>query len=641
MIQLYGIYKSFGARGVLEGIDLFIDSTTRLGIVGKNGSGKSTLLSIIAGKLEPDDGKIIKQDNIFVGYLPQKDIVFESDITLYETLKKANKRLYILQEELKRAQKDDPIKYAKLLDEFAMHGGYEYDSKISKVLKKLGFSEKDKERKISEFSGGWQKRIKLAELLLTEPDVLLLDEPTNNLDAIGISWLIEYLNTFKGAYIIVSHDRYLLDKTTRTTAELRKGKLNLYSAPYSKFVVMKEEENRIKQKKYEETIELIQRYRRYVERNRYDKKTAGRAKAREKMLERIEIPEKPEIEEYPEFRIQAKDHLPTELIRAEGIYKSFGDNTVLKGVNFLLRRGERIAILGENGSGKTTFLRILAGRLKPDRGTIYTNPSIEVGYYSQTEEEEVEEEDITPWELLLKEREDITYKEIFTLLSIFDLSEEKMDTPFYKLSGGEKQRTRLMLLFSKRRDVLILDEVTNHLDLYSREALEKALLEYKGAVVFVSHDRYFTEKIKTQYYLLSDGKLTYFTGDYDDFVKLLEKRGEKTNVSLTKDTKQSRESDYFAFKEQKRKERRLKRNIEKQIEELEKTEKRIEDLESEEKQLLSRFENPDEIKDTDYKRYDEIKKELKDLYRKWEELTITIEKLEQELKNLQSENNVI
>ncbi len=632
MIQLYGIYKSFGARGVLEGVDLFIDPATRLGVVGKNGSGKSTLLSIIAGILEPDDGRIIKQENIQIGYLPQKDVVFKSDLTLYETLKKANKKLFNLQKELKKAEKEDPIKYARLLDEFAFLGGYEYEARISKILHKLGFSEDDKKKRISEFSGGWQKRIKLAELLLMEPDVLLLDEPTNNLDAIGISWLIEYLTGFKGAYVIVSHDRYLLDKVTRKTGELKKGKLKIYPAPYTQFIKIKEEEYRLKQKKYEETIELIQRYKRYIERNKYDKKTAGRAKAREKMLKRIEIPEKPEIEEYPEFRIYAKEHLPTELIRAENVHKAFNGRFVLKGIDFLLRRGEKVAILGENGSGKTTFLRILAGKLTPDKGKITINPSIVIGYYSQTEEEEIRE-DLTPWELLLMEREDITYKEIFTLLSIFDITEEKMETPFYKLSGGERQRTRLMLLFSKRRDVLILDEVTNHLDLYSREALEKALLEYNGAVVFVSHDRYFTEKIKTQYYLLNEGKLTYFTGDYDDYIKFLEKKKSVPfQVIQHKNRKHSENSDYFAFKVKQRAQRRLKRKIEKLLKELESTENRIEILETEEKTLYKKFENPEEIKEKDYERYNEIKNELKTLYRKWEELTITIEKLEKELE---------
>ncbi len=633
MIQLYGIYKSFGARGILEGIDLFIDRNTRLGIVGKNGTGKSTLLSIIAGILQPDDGKIIKQEGIKIGYLPQKDVVFDSNNTLIETLKRANNTLFELEQAMETAEKKDPIKYAKLLDEYRIKGGYEYDAKISKVMKKLGFSENDREKKISEFSGGWQKRIKLAELLIMEPDVMLLDEPTNNLDAIGISWLIEYLKEFKGAYIIVSHDRYLLDSVTTHTGELNKGKIKIYTAPYTRFIEIKEEEQRLAQKKYEETMELIQRYRRYVERNKYDKKTAGRAKAREKMLERIEIPEKPEIEEYPEFRIYSKDHLPTELLRAENIHMSFGENRVLRGIDLLIRQGEKIAILGENGSGKTTLLRILAGRLKPQKGTVFINPSIEIGYYSQVEGEEIQE-DITPWELLLKERENITYKELFTLLATFDLSEEKMETPFYKLSGGEKQRTRLMLLFSKRRDLLILDEVTNHLDLYSREALERALLSYKGGVIFVSHDRYFTEKIKTHYYLLKDGKLIYFTGNYDDFLDILEKGREKKEIPESSSDKQNSKSDYFMFKEQQKKERRLKRKIDKKIDELNEIETKIEEYENKEKELLKKFENPNSVKEEHYKEYDNIKSILKDLYRQWEETTIEIEKLEQKLKEI-------
>ncbi len=636
MIQLYGIYKSFGARSILEGVDLFIDKNTRLGIVGKNGTGKSTLLSITAGILKPDDGKIVVQEGIKIGYLPQKDVVFESDTTLIETLRKANTLLFKLEKDMEKAENEDPIKYAKLLDEYRIHGGYEYDAKIAKVMKKLGFSEEDREKKISEFSGGWQKRIKLAELLLMEPDVLLLDEPTNNLDAIGISWLVEYLNEFKGSYIIVSHDRYLLDAVTSHTGELKKGKLKIYTAPYSKFIEMKEEEERLAQKKYEETIALIQRYRRYIERNRYDKKTAGRAKAREKMLERIAIPEKPEIEEYPEFRIYSKDHLPTELLRAENIHMSFGENMVLCGVNLIVRRGEKIAILGENGSGKSTLLRILAGKLTPQKGTLHVNPSIEIGYYSQIEEEEIQE-NITPWELLLRERENITYKELFTLLATFDLSEEKIETPFYKLSGGEKQRTRLMLLFSKQRDLLILDEVTNHLDLYSREALERALLSYRGGIIFVTHDRYFTEKIKTHYYLLKDGKLSYFTGDYDDFVRLLEKSKEQQYAQRITTEKQHSKDDYFHFKELKKKERRLRRKIERKIDELEKLESMIEEYEQREKEMLKKFENPEELTDEDYTEYETIKNTLKDLYRKWEEVTIEMEKLEKELKEIVSE----
>ncbi len=631
MIQLYGISKSFGARAILEGIDLFIDKNTRLGIVGKNGAGKSTLLSIIAGKILPDDGKIITKDGIKIGYLPQKDVVFESDLTLMEVLKRANAVLFQLKERMDILEKKEPMQYAKLLDEYRMKGGYEYMAKVSKIMKKLNFSEEDAQKKISEFSGGWQKRIKLAELMLSEPDILLLDEPTNNLDAIGIAWLINYLKGFKGAYIIVSHDRYLLDATTNKTGELKKGKLHLYPAPYSKFIIIKEREVLLKQKKYEETIELIQRYRRYVERNRYDKKTAGRAKSREKMLERLKLPEKPEIEEYPEFRIQSMEHLPTELLRCEHIYKSFGENKVLRGVSLLVRRGEKIGILGENGSGKTTLLRILAKRLKPDRGEVFINPSIKIGYYSQIEEEEIDKH-LTPWELLLRERENITYKELFTLLSTFGLKEERIETPFYKLSGGERQRTRLMLLFSKRRDLLILDEITNHLDLYSREALEKAIQSYKGGIVFVSHDRYFIEKIKTHYYILKDGKLSYFTGNYDDFIRILEESKEKNQEFQSTYKNQDKKDDYIKRKEIQRKQRILKRHIQKKADEIEDLERKIEKLEQKEKKMLKSFENPNDIKEESYKEYEELKKELNKLYRKWEELNIEIEKLEQDLR---------
>ncbi len=624
MIQLTDISKSFQGKAVIDSVSFSINQGDKIGIIGKNGAGKTTLLRIVAGLEPPDEGRIVKSDGFTVGYLPQKDITLNNKLSVIQEVKSGDKKFVKLFSEMEEKKENDPVGYAHIVDEFLNHGGYEIEAKAAKILVSLGFKESDFNEPVSNFSGGWQKKIQIAKLLLSSPSLLLLDEPTNNLDAIYIEWFIEYLNEEKRGVVVVSHDRYFLNGTTDKTWELSGGRLYFYNVPYSKYVPQKQAFTQKKQKEYEEALELISRYKRYVEKNRYNKKTAGRARSREKMLERIVIPKKPEYEEAIEFKIQAKGHLPGDLLIAKDISKSFGSKLVIENVNLIVKPGDRICILGENGSGKTTLLRILAGKLTPDRGEVFVNQSIETGYFSQIDEETLDE-DLTPWDMLLSERETITYTEIYTLLSTFDLSEEKMEKKIKYLSGGERSRLRLLILFSKRKDLLILDEVTNHLDLHSREALEDALLQYRGGLVFVSHDRYFIEKIAGRYFIIENNTLRSFIGDYKAYMNIIRKN---SNINAEKSKKKT---DYFELKERQRQERKKRRHYQKLLAELAKIEDIIESTEAYLKSMEKEFENPDNVDEKIFADYQEKRHRLEDLYRKWEHLNLTIEEIERAL----------
>ncbi len=637
MITLRSVHKSFGGNTVLAGIDWVIPQGARIGLIGANGAGKTTLLLIIKGDMEPDEGEVVKRPSLRIGYLPQEPILFQSDRGVVDEAMRGRSDLLEMEERLAEIESrmanaegkelDRLIReHAALRQEFEKAGGYALRSEALKVLRGLGFDEVLIKKRVSELSGGFRARLELAKLLLSEPDVLLLDEPTNNLDIPSLIWLENYLKNFKGTFIVVSHDRYLLDKVVDEIVELERGKLYFYSGNYSKYVVEKrrrEELLREKWKEYErEKAKLI----RFIERYKAYKDKARLVRDRKKKLEKLEPP--PEIIERRGFKIRVRSvrRLPKLVVKLHRVCKGFSGISVLKDIDLEIHRGDRIALMGPNGRGKSTLISIIAGRLKPDSGDVYISDGVEIGYFAQSQTE-VLDPTLTVLETMEKEAEEMTLWEIRRLLGAFLFSDDDVFKTVGELSGGERARLALALVFAKPRNFLLLDEPTNHLDIATREALEEALINFDGAYLIVSHDRYFVEKTANKILYL-DEELFVFHGRYSEYEKILS-RGEIRKPAKKEKPRRERKPDELRIK--RRKIRRLR-------EELEKIEARLEELESEKKLIEEELANPDLYRDGEearekVTRYEVLKKELDDLYRKWEELMIKLEKEEREYED--------
>ncbi len=637
VITLKDVHKSFGAVDVLRGVDWTIPRGARVGLIGLNGSGKSTLLLIIKGDLEPDSGEVLRPPGLKIGYLPQEPELFPTDSSVLEESLKGRedlllmeRRLRQLEDEMKgaRGEKLDALieEHSRLHQEFLKSGGYALKSEALKVLKGLGFSDELMEKKVSELSGGFRARLELAKILLAGPDVLLLDEPTNNLDIPSLVWLESYLKAFRGTCIVVSHDRYFLDSVVESVAEIERGKLYVYSGNYSSYVSAKrqrEEAIRAQWKEYEREREKLQRF---IERYRAYKDKANLVRDRKRKLERLEPP--PELPPQRDFRIKVRNagRLPKTVVKMKGVMKSFGDLQVLRGIDLEIHRGDRLALMGPNGRGKSTLLSIIAGRLKPDSGEVLISEGVSPGYFSQSRADDLDP-DLTVLETLEREAQDMTLWEVRRLLGAFLFSDDDVFKRVKDLSGGEKARLALAAVFARPRNFLLLDEPTNHLDIPTREALEEALLEFEGAYLVVSHDRYFVEKT-AQRLLFLDEELTVFPGRYSEYEEYI-------SMKPLKGTKEK-----SAGKREKRTDplRVRKRRIKKLQEELEKLEKRLTDLEDEKSDLEQELARPDLYKDGEkarekVNRYESLKLELQRLYRKWEELLAELEREEKEYED--------
>ena len=637
VITLREIHKSFGAVDVLRGVDWTIPRGARIGLIGLNGSGKSTLLLIIKGDLEPDSGEVLRPPGLKIGYLPQEPDLTATDFSVLEESLKGRedlllmeKRIRQLEDEMKeaRGEKLDILieEHSRLHQEFLKSGGYALKSEALKVLKGLGFSDELIEKKVSELSGGFRARLELAKILLAGPDVLLLDEPTNNLDIPSLVWLQGYLRAFRGTYIVVSHDRYFLDSVVESIAEIERGKIYVYSGNYSSYVSAKrqrEEAIKAQWKEYEREKEKLQRF---IERYRAYKDKANLVRDRKRKLEKLEPP--PDLPPQRDFRIKVRNagRLPKTVVKMSGVVKGFGGQPVLRGIDLEIHRGDRLALMGPNGKGKSTLLSIIAGKLRPDSGEVLVSDGVVLGYFSQSRVDDLDPE-LTVLETLEREAQDMTLWEVRRLLGAFLFSDDDVFKRVKDLSGGEKARLALAVVFARPRNFLLLDEPTNHLDIPTREALEEALLEFEGAYLVVSHDRYFVEKTADRLLFL-DEELTFFHGRYSEYEKhisLKPLRGTRERST----GKREKRTDPLRVK---------KRRIKKLREELEKLEEKLTDLEGEKSELERELARPDLYKDGDkarekVNRYEGLKLELQRLYRKWEELLAELEREEKEYED--------
>ncbi len=579
------ISKSYGIQEVLKNVTFSINEGDKVGIIGGNGEGKSTLFKIISKEISQDDGEIFIDKNKTIGYLSQHvDLNLENTIyselnSVFKELLDIENRLHTL--EIKMAEPYDEnndsyhqkiIKdYTTLQDLYSNKGGYTYKGEISRVLKGLGFSEEDFNKIISTLSGGQKTRVSLCKLLLRNPDILLLDEPTNHLDLEAIEWLEEYLKTYKGTVLVISHDRFFLDTVTNNTFEVINGHVNCYNVSYTKFFELRQKnyENQLKaytlqQAEIKRQEAIIEKFRSF---NR--EKSIRAAESREKALEKMEKIDAPDKEkEASKIKFETSVKSGYDVLHIENLSKSYGHHKLFSNLNLDLKRGEKVALIGENGRGKTTLLKIILNLVEPDSGKTILGTNVNLGYYDQ------EQSDLNLYKTIIDEVWDefptLTTSKLRGVLASFLFTGDDVFKMINTLSGGEKCRINLLKLMLSRSNLLLLDEPTNHLDIMSREALEDALLTYDGTLLVISHDRYFLNKVINRILELNEDGVKEFLGNYsyyqekkinpNRFEILEELANGKTKTQLKEEKKKKKELE----KEEKALKLKLK-NIEEDI----------------------------------------------------------------------------
>lgn len=635
ILSCQNIKKQFGETLVLNRCSFHIEEYEKAAVIGVNGAGKTTLLRIITGELSADDGIVTLSKGKTMGYLPQL-VAFQSENTIYDELLSVKQHLIeleqtireteLLMKQLSGSALDTLMEtYASLTHQFEMENGYAYKSEVTGVLKGLGFQEDDFSKKITTLSGGQKTRVALGKLLLLKPDLILLDEPTNHLDMASISWLETYLLNYKGAVLIVSHDRYFLDRIATKIIEIDQSETAVFSGNYTDYAAKKEllriskwnawQNQQREIRHQEEVIEKLRSFNR--------EKSVKRAESREKMLQKIEVLEKPtETKTDMKIRLVPRILSGNDVLSVTSLKKSFDNVTLFQDLNFSLKRGEHVAIIGSNGTGKTTILKIINNLLPADAGEIRTGTGVQIGYYDQ------EYHVLHPEKTLFEEISDayptLNNTEIRNTLAAFLFTGEEVFKLVRELSGGEKGRVSLAKLMLSEANFLILDEPTNHLDIMSKEILEDALNHYEGTVLYVSHDRYFINRTAHRILELSDTVLTNYLGNYDYY---MEKKAEvipssdglsAAFLTATSKTETEAKTDWKNQRIQQAKKRKLENDIKK-------TELSIEALELRNEELDGLMADPqyctDAVRLTEFTKEKENNlRELEALYEQWEAL---------------------
>jgi ATP-binding cassette subfamily F protein 3 len=526
LFRLSDVYKSYGSQDVLRGASLQINPGEHVGLVGRNGAGKTTIFRLVSGEETPDRGDVVRARGVRLGLLAQH-VHFESGSTVHESALAAFGHLQQIEHEMhtlehRMAEGGDDLdqileRYSDLQHEFEREGGFEYAAKAEAILQGLGFDRETWQLETEKLSGGQQNRLGLARLLLAEPDVLLLDEPTNHLDVAAVEWLEEFLQTYRSAYVIISHDRYFLDRAASRIIEVENGRASSYTGNYSAYLVEREERREAQLRAYENQQHLIAKTEEFIRRNLAGQKTK-QAKSRRKMLEKLERVEAVRQDQSSgDFRLKAVERAATHVLTAVEADIGYPGTVLARDITFTLRRGECLGIIGPNGSGKTTFIKTVLGKLHLLAGEIKLGSNTQVGYYAQ-QLDDLDERNEIIMELRRVAPATATAGELRSFLAKFLFTGDDVYKHVRDLSGGEKGRLALAKLIYSRVNVLVLDEPTNHLDIPSREALEEALDAYQGTIITISHDRYFLDRIATQILSLDGaGGAEHFDGDYTEY----------------------------------------------------------------------------------------------------------------------------
>ncbi|MGN1147371.1 MAG: ABC-F family ATP-binding cassette domain-containing protein [Lachnospiraceae bacterium] len=632
ILSCQNIGKAFLENTVLSNVSFHIEDHEKAAIVGINGAGKTTLLRIIVGEMAADTGQVILAKGRTLGYLAQ-DAGLNSDNTIYDELLSVKEELIILETRMRETEKamkeaDEKVlsslmeQYSLLTHRFESANGYAYKSELTGVLKGLGFAEEDFSKTISTLSGGQKTRVALGKLLLLSPDLIILDEPTNHLDMNSITWLETYLLNYKGAVLIVSHDRFFLDRIAGKIIEIDQAKATTFMGNYSAYA-QKKEQLRIAEwnaylnqqreiKHQEEVIEKLRSFNR--------EKSIKRAESREKMLDKLEVIDKPtQVRTDMHLTLTPRIISGNDVLQIEGLSKAFDNQSLFSDISFEIKRGEHVAIIGDNGTGKTTLLKILNGLLPADAGSFRLGSNVEIGYYDQ--EHHVLHSEKTLFEEISDDYPYLTNTEIRNVLAAFLFTGDDVFKRICDLSGGERGRVSLAKLMLSNANFLILDEPTNHLDIMSKEILEDAINSYEGTVLYVSHDRYFINRTATRILELTAGTFVNYVGNYDYY---LEKKdiltaGLTTSVSSSPTAPES--ANKMDWKQQKEEQAKLR----KKENDLKKCEAEIEKLETRKAELDEKMNDPaiatnvaklQEIS----KEQAEIEEKLTALYAQWEEL---------------------
>ena len=586
------ISKSYGVETILNDCSFFINDNEKAAIVGNNGAGKSTIMKIIMGELSPDDGNVIIGKDKTIGYLAQYQDL-GSDTTIYEEVKSVKQNLIDMEQKLLGYEKEmakvsgDELSklietYTNLEHRFQLLNGYSYKSESEGVIKGLGFTEDDFNKSVGNLSGGQKTRVALCKLLLEKPDIIMLDEPTNHLDLNSIKWLETYLLNYNGAVLIIAHDRYFLDKIVSKVIEIENHKAHVYNGNYSDFAV-KKQELRVatmnaylkQQSEIKHQEEVIAKLRSYKQEKFYK-----RAESREKQLEKMDLIEKPEeLKNNMTIKLEPDIVSGNDVLSVENLEKSY--NTLLfKNISFEIKRGEHVAIIGDNGTGKTTILKIINGLVDADSGMIKLGTNVHIGYYDQEQHNLTDEN--TLFEEIANSYPNMTNTKIRNTLAAFMFTGEDVFKRVSDLSGGEKGRLSLAKLMLSEANLIILDEPTNHLDMASKEILENAINNYTGTVLYVSHDRYFINRTASRILELTNTKLINYLGNYDYYEEKKEELtatfAPKEEKSKAEKTTSSNKQDYLERKAEAARIRKLKNDISKVEEKIKKYEDRLNEL---------------------------------------------------------------
>lgn len=633
ILSCNNISKSFGTDVIIKSCSFNIEDHEKAAIVGINGAGKSTLLKIITGIEPADTGLVTLAKDKTLGYLSQQQNL-NSDNTIYDELLSVKQYILDMEAQLRSIENqmksaDDTAletlmkKYSDLNHEFELNNGYAYKSEITGVLKGLGFAEEDFTLNVNTLSGGQKTRVALGRLLLSKPDIILLDEPTNHLDMESISWLENYLLNYSGAVLIVAHDRYFLDKIVSKIIELDNGNATVFSGNYTDYASKKailrnmqlnEYLNQQREIKHQE--EVITKLKQF---NR--EKSIKRAESREKMLNKMEFVDKPEIlNDKMDIKLEPNVISGNDVLTVDNLTKGFDGTVLFDNISFQIKRGERVALIGSNGTGKTTILKLINGIIPADSGSIYLGAKVNIGYYDQ--EHHVLDPDKTIFDEIRDAYPDLNNTQIRNTLAAFLFTNEDVFKYIKDLSGGERGRVSLAKLMLSNANFLILDEPTNHLDITSKEILENALNSYTGTVLFVSHDRYFINSTATRIIELANKTVVNYIGNYDYYLEKKDILGAKP---ITNNTSKSSSSAISKLNWQ---EEKVKQAQQKKIKnEIKRTEERMALIEAEIEELDNMYADPAISSDTAklmeiHTRKEALSKELDELYDKWGELTL-------------------
>ena len=640
MISLDNLTVSYGGWTLFDGISFLINEKDRIGLVGKNGAGKTTLLRIITGEQQPTEGAVTKNGECTIGYLPQQMRVADTTTLKAET-EKAFDEVLRIEAEISRltaeiAERDDyeSESYANLLhrlneeqDRYHILGGDTREADIEKTLLGLGFKRTDFERATSEFSGGWRMRIELAKLLLRRPSIFLLDEPTNHLDIESIQWLEEYLRNYNGAVLVISHDRAFLDNVTNRTVELSLGHIYDYKVPYSKFVELRAERRAQQMAAYENQQKLIEKTEEFIEKFRYKPTKSNQVQSRIKQLEKLDRIEVEE-EDLATLNIKFPPAPRSGQIVAEikEVGKAFGAKRIFSDATFTIERGQKIALVGRNGEGKTTMARMIIGELEASEGTIKIGANVNIGYYAQNQDDLMDGE-FTVFDTLDRVAVGDIRTRLRDILGAFLFRGEDIDKKVKVLSGGERSRLAMARLMLEPYNLLVLDEPTNHMDMRSKDILKRAIQKYDGTVIVVSHDRDFLDGMVDRIYEFRDGGVKEYLGGIYYFlekrkVESLQEIERKDSPAATATSPQKEGSAGKLSYEQRKEQEKLLRKLRKAVESIES------ELASIEEQIAAydqKFATATEYNEADYAAYNELKAQYDRQMHEWEKASYELE----------------